>query len=119
MRSFCLNTIIAVAGLLAGSALPSRAEVLTSIEIQVSFPFNVGNVTLPAGSYEILKLHETGAVIVRPIGGGYRSAAAIVSPFRDGTGYKADFVRVDGKYFLSSITLGDGRTLQVAAPHLK
>jgi hypothetical protein len=117
MRSFCLNTILAVAVLVAGSALPARAEIPTQVQIQVPFSFNVGNVTLPPGSYEI-QTHDNGAVIVRAVGGS-GAAAAIVSPIGEGAGRDASFVRIGGKYFLSRISFGDGRMVQLPAPHLK
>lgn len=123
MRSFCLNslfrnTILAAAGLLACSALPSRAEILTSVQIQVPFAFNVGNISLPAGSYEVLQPHEMGALIVRAAGGS-GAVAAIVGPFHEGTGHQASFIHVGGKYFLSTISLGDGQMVQLAAPPIK
>lgn len=117
MRSFCLNTIFALSGLLALSTLPSRAEILTYVEIKVPFTFQVGNVTLPAGSYEIVQTHESGAVIVRALGAS-RAAAAIVSPVQEGAGHLASFVRIGGKYFLSSVSLGDGRMVELPVPHL-
>jgi hypothetical protein len=123
MRSFCLsnlfrNTIFAAAALLASTALPSQAEILTFVEIQVPFAFNVGNVSLPAGSYEVLQPHEMGALIVRAAGGS-GAVAAIVGPLHEGAGHQASFVHVGGKYFLSSISLGDGRMVQLAPPSMK
>lgn len=118
MRSFCLKAVVAVASLVAGSALPAPAEILTQVEIQVPFAFIVGNVTLPAGSYEILQSHDTGALIVRAVGGS-GVAVAIVSPIREGFGHQASFVHIGAKYFLSSISLGDGRMVELPPPHVK
>lgn len=118
MRSLRLNIILAAVGLIAGSAFPSRAEVLTYVEIQVPFAFNVGNVSFPAGSYEIVQPHESGAVIVRSAHGS-RAAAAIATPFHEGAGNNASFLHINGKYYLSSIALGDGRVVQLSAPRAK
>jgi hypothetical protein len=118
MRNFCLKAIFAAASMLTWSAMPSPAEVLTYVQIQVPFAFNVGDVALPAGNYEIVQPHETAAIIVRPAGQS-KPAAAIVAPFHEGTGTNASFVRAGGKYFLSTIALGDGRMVQLAAPRVK
>jgi hypothetical protein len=95
MRSFCLNTALAVASLLAAGALPSRAEVMTFVQIQVPFAFEVGSVSLPAGNYEIVQPHESSAVIIRGAGGA-SSVAAIVSPLHEGVGHNASFLHVGG-----------------------
>lgn len=116
MRSFCLNAM-AVACLLGG-ALAARAEIMTRILLEVPFSFQVGDVSLPAGSYEIYQPNETGAVIIRARGGS-RAIATIVAPIGEGSGSRASFVRVDGKYFLSSVSLGDGRMVHIMPPHLR
>lgn len=115
MRSFCLKSILA-AGLIGAAALP--AEVLTTVQIQVPFSFQVGNVTLPPGNYEVIQSHESGAVMIHATSGSGASTA-IVSPVREGYGHQASFIRVGGKYFLNRISLGDGRAIEVPAPHLK
>jgi hypothetical protein len=112
MRSLCLNTILA-ACLLGGAAVEGRADMLTRVEIDVPFPFQVGSVPMPAGRYEVFQPHDTGAVIIGATEGS-GAIATIVAPFAEGAGSKASFVHVDGKYFLSSISLGDGRMVQVA-----
>ena len=111
MRAFCLNTILA-ACLLAGAAFTARAEIMSRIEIDVPFAFQVGNVTMPAGSYEIYQPHETGAVIIRAMGGS-GAVATIVAPLGEGAGTHASFVHTGGKYFLSSVSLGDGRMVRI------
>jgi hypothetical protein len=116
MRSFCLNIVFA-ACLLGGAAVAGRAEILTRLEIDVPFAFQAGSVPMPAGSYEIYQPRETGAVIIRAMGGS-GAVATIVAPIGEGVGSKASFVHVNGKYFLSSIALGDGRMVKLA-PRLK
>ena len=115
MRALCLNTILA-ACLLGGAALTARAEILTRIEIEVPFAFQVGNVPMPAGTYEIYQPNETGAVIIRGTNGS-TAIATVVAPMGEGAGSKASFLHADGKYVLSSVSLGDGRMVQVAPLH--
>jgi hypothetical protein len=117
MRAFCLNTILA-ACLLGGAAFSARAEVMTRIRIDVPFAFEVGDVAMPAGSYEIYQPHETGAVIIRATSGS-GAVATIVAPIGQGGGSNASFVHTGGKYFLSSISLGDGRMVRIVPSHLK
>jgi|HubBroStandDraft_6_1064221.scaffolds.fasta_scaffold382836_2 hypothetical protein len=117
MRSFCLNTILA-ACLLGGVTFTARAEIMSRIEIDVPFAFQVGNVAMPAGSYEIYQPHETGAVIVRATGGS-GAVATVVAPMGEGGGTHASFVHTGGKYFLSSVSLGDGRMVHIIPSRLK
>lgn len=116
MRSFCLNTLLAAACLFGGAAL--HAEVITTAQFHVPFAFVVGAVTLPAGTYDVIQPHDSSAVIIRAEGAPGVSAV-IVSMMHEGSGHDASFVHVGGKYFLNTIALGDGRVVQVAAPHLK
>ena len=113
MRSFCLNTILA-AGLLAGTALIAHAEILTRIEINVPFAFQVGNTPMPAGNYEIYQPNETGALFIRATGAP-GVVATIVAPVSERVGSKASFMHIDGKYFPSSISLGDGREVHLVS----
>jgi hypothetical protein len=117
MRSFCLNTILA-ACLLGGAAFTARAEIMTRIEIDVPFAFQVGSVTMPAGSYEIYQPHETGAVIIRAMSGS-GAVATVVAPMGEGGGSRASFIHTGGKYLLSSVALGDGRVVHIVPSQLK
>jgi hypothetical protein len=117
MRSFCLTTVLA-ACLIGGAAITARAEIMTRIQIDVPFTFQVGNVAMPAGSYEIYQPHETGAVIIRAVGGS-GAVATVVAPMSEGAGSKASFVHSGGKYFLSSVSLGDGRMVHIVPSQLK
>jgi hypothetical protein len=117
MRAFCLNTIFA-ACLLGGAAFTARAEIMTRLEIEVPFAFQVGGVAMPAGSYEIYQPHETGTVIIRSRGGS-GAVVTVVAPMGEGGGTNASFVHTAGKYFLSSVSLGDGRTVHIVPSHLK
>ena len=53
MKSLLRSIIIAGALLAVAGAQRASAQIDTSIEFTTSFPFTVGNTTVPAGSYSI------------------------------------------------------------------
>src|SRR5580658_6127566 len=76
MKKLCFRTVFAFACLLTATALPSFAQSSTKLDFTAPFPFMVGNVVLPAGTYQIATTSEGGAMFVSS-NGSMKSAATI------------------------------------------
>jgi hypothetical protein len=116
MKKLCFNTVFAFACLLTATALPSFAQNNAKLDFTAPFPFMVGNVVLPAGTYRIATASEGGAMFVSS-NGTLKSAATIAyAAHTSEAGSKASvgFVRHGNQYFLHTVGLETGQTYEVA-----
>jgi len=116
MKRLCFSTTFAFVCLLTASALPSFAQSSSKIDFTAPFPFTVGNVLLPAGTYQIATNSEGGAMFVSS-NGSLKSAATIAyAAHNSETASKASvvFVRRGDQYFLRTVGLETGQTYEVA-----
>jgi hypothetical protein len=116
MKKSCLNTIFAFACLLAATALPSWAQNGARINFTAPFPFMVGNVVLPAGTYNIVT-NSDGAMFVSS-SNSLKSAAIIGYPmYTDALAparSSVAFVRRGDQYALHKVGLNTGETFELA-----
>jgi hypothetical protein len=116
MKKLCFNTAFAFVCLFTATALPSFAQSSTKLDFTAPFPFMVGNVVLPAGTYHIATNSEGGAMFVSN-NGSLKSAAAIAyAAHTSEIASKASvgFVRRGDQYFLHSVGLETGQTYELA-----
>jgi hypothetical protein len=62
MKSFTYRVMLFTAAATMSGAALAHAQVTDPIEFTTSFPFTVGNTSMPAGSYEIRRDTDNGAV---------------------------------------------------------
>jgi len=116
MKKLCFSTVFALVCLLTATALPAFGQSSTKLDFTAPFPFMVGNVVLPAGTYQIATTSEGGAMFVSS-NGSLKSAATIAyAAHTSEAGSKASvsFVRHGDQYFLHTVGLETGQTYEVA-----
>jgi hypothetical protein len=62
MKSFAYRVMLFTAAATVSGATLAHAQVTDPVEFTTSFPFTVGNTTMPAGSYEIRRDTDNGSV---------------------------------------------------------
>jgi len=102
--------------LFAGAQLARAQEVERAT---VPFPFAVGRVTLPAGSYEVVADEtDPGLLEIRSADGRFSAFAIVLA--EDTTARRGDcqfqFVNVGGRYYLTKIEDGTGDVSDLTLP---
>src|ERR1700759_520291 len=106
MKKSCLNTLFAFACLLAATAVPSFGQ-NARLDFTAPFPFTVGNVVLPAGTYNVVTSPDGGAMFVT---GSANLKSAVIMAYPAHTGDaplkpSVAFVRRGNQYALHKIGL--------------
>lgn len=119
MRKLPIAAIVTFAVVLfAGAQLAVAQEIETS-KVAVAFPFMVGKVLLPAGTYEIIPDDlAPGSLEIRADRGRVSAFATVLA--EDTTARRGDcqfqFVNVGGRYYLTKIDDGTGDVSEIALP---
>jgi hypothetical protein len=119
MRKFQIAAVVAFGMVLFAGAQLARAQSLDAVTTTVPFPFMVGKVLLPAGTYLIVPDDmEPGVLEIRSERGGRSAFATLMA--EDTTTRRGDlqfqFVNVGGRYYLTKIDDGTGDVSEVAVP---
>ncbi len=119
MRRFQLAAVVAFGAVLFAGAQLARAQSLDAVQTTVAFPFMVGRVLLPAGTYEVVPNDmEPGVLELRSVRGGMSAFATVMAA--DTTSRRGDlqfqFVNVGGRYYLTKIDDGTGDVTDVSVP---
>lgn len=117
MRKFQLAAVVAFGVVLFAGARFASAQDVT--QARVPFPFEVGGVVLPAGTYQVTtEGMDPNLVQIRSQDG--RFAAFAIVDTEDLTARRGDcqfdFVRAGNRYFLSKIDDGTGNVDQLVMP---
>ena len=119
MRKFQIAAILAFGMVLFAGAQVARAQSLDAVTTTVPFPFMVGNVLLPAGTYLVVPDDvDSGVFEIRSQRGRMSAFATVMAD--DSTARRGElqfqFVNVGGRYYLTKIDDGTGDVSEVAVP---
>ena len=119
MRKFQIAAVAAFGMVLFAGAQLARAQETETIKAAVAFPFMVGKVMLPAGTYEVVPDEMDPTVLEIRSEYGRKSAFASILA-ADPTTRRGDcqfqFVNVGGRYYLTKIDDGAGDVSELALP---
>jgi hypothetical protein len=117
MRKFQIAAVVAFSMVFFAGAQLARAQEVN--KATVSFPFEVGGVVMPAGTYTITVDDMDPGLLRIQSENGQLSAFAIVMS-EDTTARRGDcqfdFVRVGNRYYLSQIDNGTGDVQDLVVP---
>ena len=117
MRRFQLAAVVAFGVVLFAGAQIARAQDVS--KARVPFPFEVGGVVMPAGTYRVIVDDMDPGLIQIQSQNGRFSAFAMVT-LEDTTARRGDaqfdFVRAGNRYYLSRVDDGTGNVDQVEMP---
>ena len=83
MRKFQIAAALAFGAVLFAGAQPARAQETNTMTATVSFPFMVGTVMMPAGSYEIIPVGMDADVLeIQSENGHIAAFATVLRPTR-------------------------------------
>ncbi len=119
MRKLPIAAIVTFAVVLFAGAQLAVAQDTETSKVAVAFPFMVGKVLLPAGTYEIIPDDlAPGSLEIRADRGRVSAFATILA--EDTTTRRGDcqfqFVNVGGRYYLTKIDDGTGDVSEIALP---
>jgi hypothetical protein len=109
MRKQCLRILIALFSV-AGSSMATRAQARDQIVMTIPFEFVVAGKTLPAGTYKVNRVTDTGPSTLFLYSSENRTSAIVLpSQVEGGSADKVhvSFERVGGQYFLRKIATAD------------
>ena len=109
MRKQCLRILIALFSV-AGSGMAARAQARDQIVVTIPFEFVVAGKTLPAGTYKVNRVTDTGPRTLFLYSFESRTSAILLpTQVEGGSADKVhvSFERVGGQYFLSKIATAD------------
>src|SRR5512135_2255565 len=104
MRKLPIAAVLAFAVVLFAGAQSARAQAIDTMKTAVAFPFMVGHVLLPAGTYEVVPdPDDPGLLEVRSEYGRTSAFATVLAG--DTTSRRGDvqfrFMNVGGRYYLT------------------
>jgi hypothetical protein len=123
MKNACLATVAVMVLMLTVLPVYGQMDVTSTIKMGISFGFNVGNKTLPAGEYLVSPLNEKTIKIQNF--DGHHSVVVMTNSLISGSGPqrpKLVFRKYGDRYFLSQAWLRyseAGRELFVSAQELE
>jgi hypothetical protein len=105
MKNRMLQSIAVSALVLGVAAVPSFAEGFNQIKVTVPFAFRAGNVTLPAGQYEVVEEGPAGLLLIE---GRKGAAMMIAGPAQDSVAGSPEmtFERTGHEAVLTGVRLG-------------
>jgi hypothetical protein len=119
MRKFQIAAALAFGVMLFAGAPRAHAQATNAMTVTVSFPFMVGTVMMPPGSYEIVPdSMDPYALEIRNETVRMSAFAAVLAPettMRRGEA-QFQFVNVGGRYYLTKIDDGTGDVSELAVP---
>jgi len=96
---------------------PALADSDTKLSFHVDFPFIAGASALPAGTYSITA-DEDGRAFINSFRPSHGGVLLVRGSDKGPVSVHAEvhFIRHDGRYYLDTVSLPDGRTLQFSSP---
>ncbi len=119
MRKFQIAAVVAFGVAMIASAPLARAQTTDPVKVTVAFPFMVGQVMLPAGTYTVVPDYRTPGLLEIDSDNGSMSAMATVlsDDLTDRRGEcQFQFVNFGGKYYLTRIDDGNGDVSDLVLP---
>jgi hypothetical protein len=119
MRKFQIAAAVAFAVVLFAVAQQARAQMTDTAKATVPFPFMVGRVLLPAGTYEVVPDPIDPSVFeIRSENGAISAVATVLA--KDETDRRGDlqfkFMNAGGRYYLTKIDDGTGDVSELSVP---
>ncbi len=119
MRKFPIAAIAAFGLVLFAGTQVAVAQETETVKTTVAFPFMVGKVLLPAGTYEVVPDQlEPSILEIRSVRGSQSAFATIMATQRSDR--RGDclfqFVNVGGRYYLTKIDDGTGDLSNITLP---